>query len=189
MSQHAIKQDVAGEVTKVVQEPDYIPMTLPQQKLAVPEIPGFHLHWMLNTNERVHAALRAGYQFVSHEEVQIQNFDLGGDAKVDGNTDMGTRVTRLASSYGDGQIGKDGQPARLILMKQPEELHRKHQKLLEDRNGTIADTLTASFRAGLPGGQAAPGETSEDVAHRYVGKRGQKVPDLFNRNKHRRNSG
>lgn len=182
-------QDIAGEVLKKVADPEYIPMTLPQQRLAVPAITGYHLHWMINTNERVAAALKAGYEFVTQGEVEVNDTELGGDGKADGNTDMGTRVTRLASSYGDGQIGKDGQPARLILMKQREELHRKHQKLLENRNDNIADTLTASFRAGLPGGQAAPGETAEDIGQRYVGKKGQKVPDLFNRNKHRRNSG
>lgn len=179
-------QDVAGAVKLAAQEPEYIPMTLPQMKLAVPDIPGYHMHWMMNTPERVTAALRAGYEFVTQDEVQLSNLDLSGDAKTEGNSDMGTRVTRLASSYGDGQIGKDGQPARLILMKQREELHRKHQKLLETRNDSIADTFTASFRDGTVGGQAA-GETQADMRQRYV--KGSKVPDLFNRNKHRRSNG
>ena len=184
---NTVAQDVAGDLTKVVAEPDYIPMTLPSQRLAVPEIPGFHLHWMMNTPERVHAAIRAGYEFVTSDEVGLSNFDLGGDAKTDGNSDMGTRVTRLASTYGDGQVGRDGQPARLILMKQREELYRKHQKILENRNDGIADALTSSFKSGTVGGRAE-GETSDDLGKRYVGK-GQRVPDLFNRNKFRRTSG
>lgn len=187
MSGNTVDQDVAGTPTKVVVEPDYIPMTLPQQRLAVPQIPGYHLHWMLNTPERIHAALRAGYEFVNEDEVGLTNLDLGGDAKVEGNSDMGTRVTRLASTYGDGSIGRDGQPARLILMKQKEELYRKHQKLLENRNDSVADAMTSSFRQGTVGGRAE-GETAADLASRYVGSRGR-VPDLFNRNKPRRTSG
>lgn len=185
MSKH--ETNVTVDSTRVRDDADYIPMTLPQQRLAVPPIPGYHTHWMMNTPERVATALRAGYEFVTSEEVNLNNFDLGGDAKTDGNTDMGTRVTVLASSYGDGSIGRDGQPARLILMKQREELYRKHQKHLENRNDGIADALTSSFKQGTVGGRAE-GETSEDMGKRYVGNRG-KIPDLFNRHKLRRTSG
>lgn len=151
-----------------------IPMTLPTLKLEVPAIPGYHLHWFRGSQARLQQAMNAGYEFVSAEEVQINNVALGGDATKDGNSDMGSRVS--ISSGND--MDASGQPARLYLMKQKMEYYLEDQKLLEGRNDSVAAALTASFRQGTVGA-GQQGETGEDVAHRYVNKTVTKVPDMF----------
>lgn len=167
----------AGDAPKKA-EAAFVPMSLPQTRLAAPAIAGYHTHWMRGSPERIMQAQRAGYEFVAWNEVDLNNFDLGGDAKVSGNSDMGTRVSVLASISGDGNISKDGQPLRLVLMKQKEELYRQHQSILERRNDDVASALTASFQTGAPL-QPAQGEGPQDLATRYIGSKQSRVPDLF----------
>jgi hypothetical protein len=153
-----------------------VPMTLPQLKLEVPDIPGYHLHWMRGTPQRLAAADRAGYEFVHPDEVEVNNLALGGDASKTGNTDMGSRVSIVEGSETDS----GGQAVRLYLMKQKMEWYLADQKILQDRNDAIADTLTANYRSGQIGGRAE-GERAEDVAARYVDPRRTKIPELFRR--------
>lgn len=154
-----------------------IPMTLPQQKLAVPELPGYFTYWMLGKPERLQAADNAGYEFVHEDEIDVNNISLGGDAAKSGNTDMGSRVSVLASATGDGE-SSGGQPLRLYLMKQKLEWHLEDQGILERQNEGIANALTASFGQGTVGGKAE-GETSVDFQQRYVDPRRSRVPDFF----------
>ena len=71
------------EVTNVANaagtERQRIPMSLPMQKLAVPELEGYHLHWMLGTTTRINQALRAGYEFVDPSEVDVVNTGLADE--------------------------------------------------------------------------------------------------------------
>lgn len=141
-----------------------IPMSLPMQKLSVPDIPGYHLHWMRGDATRINQALRAGYEFVEPEEVSLANFGLADDASQSGNTDMGTRV-----SIGSGQR-EDGTEERLYLMKIKEEWWQEDQKKLEDRNEQIAATLR--------GGHPDAGQN--DDSQRYVPEAHRKgVANLF----------
>lgn len=166
--------NVASTAGGDVSEREIVPMTLPVLRLEVPEIPGYVLYWMRGTSSRIAQAQRAGYEFVNDDEVTLNNRDLGGDATHTGSTDMGSRVTVLT---GD-EIGHDGQPVRLILMKVKKEYWDKAQAVLLDRSNKTA----AAMRAGLVGAERdAPGDTQ----HRYV--KG-KVPDLFNPNRTRRPS-
>lgn len=160
---------------KTVAERKRIPMTLPQQRLAVPEIPGYHTHWMRGTSERLAQAEAAGYEFVSPEEVQLTDLSLGGDASKTGSDDMGSRVSRVA---GGGDVDGGGNAIRLYLMKQKLGWYLEDQKLLEARNDAVASTLMQNFRAGQVGGQAA-GEQQGDVAQRYVDKARTKLPTMF----------
>jgi len=114
-----------------------IPMSLPVQKLAVPEIPGYHLHWMRGDAARIMQAQRAGYTFVSQEEVELANVGIANDAEESGNTDMGTRVSIVSG----GDLDSGGQPERLYLMKLPQEHWEEDQKVLADRNEGIAEAL------------------------------------------------
>jgi len=114
-----------------------IPMSMPQLKLEVPEIPGYHLHWFLNTPGRISRALAAGYTFVEDDEVDIVNTGLANDRSASGNTDLGTRVSISAGSA----PGDDGQEQRLYLMKIPEEWWEEDQAELNGRNEQIAATL------------------------------------------------
>ncbi len=157
---------------KPVAERKRIPMTLPQQRLAVPEIPGYHLHWMRGTSERLAQAQQAGYEFVAPEEVQLSDLSIGGDASKGGNDDMGSRVSRVA---GGGDVDGGGNAVRLYLMKQKMEYYLEDQKLLEDRNTSIADNLMQNFRTGQVGGAVQGG----DPSNRYVDPARTKMPAMF----------
>lgn len=174
----------APDAPEAAAERKRIPMSLPMLKLEVPEIPGYHLHWIRGTQDRVQQAQNAGYEFVDQAEVATQLVSIGGDATKSGNTDMGTRVSTLASPYGEGEVDGTGQPLRLFLMKQKEEYYKEDQLILQRRNDSVADTLTAAFRDGTPISRAE-GETGDDVGQRYVGNRTSKVPDLFKRKNRR----
>lgn len=114
-----------------------IPLGLPTLKLEVPEIPGYFCHWFRQNPGRVGQALAAGYQFVERGEVEINSYGLANDYTKDGNTDLGSRVTRLAEG-GEG----------LVLMKIRKEL------ALEDKEAYIEqqEALARQIRGdqGLP---------------------------------------
>lgn len=152
-----------------------VPLSVPQRKLEVPEIPGYYSRWLEGTPQRLAQADRAGFEFVHPEEVQLNNVSIGGDARKDGNTDLGSRVSIV-----QGSIGEDGQAIRLYLMKQKMEWHLQDLLLLQRQNDGIAEALTAAYRGGTVGGQAQ-GETAEDVGKRYVDKARTKIPEFFRR--------
>jgi len=104
-----------------------IPMSVPVQKLSAPDIPGYHLHWFNGTPERIQRARDGGYEFVDSTELQLNNASIGGDSTQSGNTDMGSQVSIVS---GD-EVGRDGQPSRLILMKIKQEWYEEDQKLVE----------------------------------------------------------
>ena len=150
-----------------------IPFSTPQQRLAVPDIPGYKTYWFRGEPTRIERALQAGYEFVDRGEVKLNNRDLLGSSSVeDGNSDLGTRVSIVAS----GELDKAGQPARLILMKIKEEWWKKDQ---EDAigPGSRLDGVRRSVLGGLMGQEG----TSDDKAQVYVDKRKTKVPEFFKR--------
>ena len=156
-----------------------IPMTNQQQKLQVESIPGYHTQWLLG-DARVQQALRAGYEFVEEHEVTVNNVLLGGSSLESGSTDLGTRVS---VSAGGGSTDGSGQFGRLWLMKQKLEFYNEDAKLLQSRNDSIADTLTAGYKTGIlgVGAAGAPTESPVDVQNRYVDASRTKIPDLFRR--------
>lgn len=161
-----IKTNAANPPAKRVTESSRIPMSLPQLRLEIPEIPGWHLHWFLGKN--VARALRAGYQYVDPEEVNANVTGLADDPSWNGSTDMGTRVSVIAGGTEEGTA----QPERLYLMKLPLEWRRKDEMALEAVNDNVAKAL----RGGQPlPGPGNSGENSEDLRRRYI-KQGQ---DLF----------
>lgn len=145
-----------------------IPMSVPVQRLETPGIPGYHLHWFLGTAERLQRATDGGYEFVDEREMQINNVSLGGDSTRSGNTDLGSRVSVISGQ----ELGKDGQPTALILMKIKQEWYEEDQKLVDQRNEQVA----ASLRGGLLG---ADSDSPSDRANRYVDKARTQIPDLF----------
>lgn len=149
----------------------FIPMSQGVEKLKVPEREGYHRRWFRGDAGRIARAQQAGYTFVDPADVELNNFDLGGDAKNSGNTDLGTRVSVIS---GD-ETGTDGQPHRLYLMECPEEFYEYSRSILADRNESIAEALR--------GGKIGDEELSaKDRKAKYVG---EGVPDLFNPNKRR----
>lgn len=156
-----------------------IPMTSPMRRMEVPELPGFWLQWIRATPERMQQANRAFFEHVYEGELDINNRDIGGDAKTSGNTDMGTIVS---CGDGSGELGPDRQPIRMVLMKQRKEYHDEDVAINQKRNDSVVDSLTVNFRQGTIGAADAkgPGETQDDVSKRYVGNQ-SKIPKLFQR--------
>lgn len=164
---------------KTLAERVRVPMTTPMRKLEVAELPGWWLQWIRGTPERMQQARRAGFDHVYEHEIDINNMDLGGDAKTSGNSDMGTIVS---TGDGSGEQGRDGQAIRLYLMKQRKEHHDEDSAITQARNDSVVDSLTANFKQGTVGMgvQGAPAETPVDANNRYVGSQ-TKIPDLFKR--------
>ena len=162
------KVNPANSTKASVAERKRIPMSVPVQKLAAPDIAGYHLHWFVGAQDRLQRALDAGYEFVDEKELQINNVSLGSVSTASGNTDMGSRVSVVSGS----EIGKDGQPMRLILMKIKQEWYEEDLKLVEARNEQVA----ASLRGGLIG---ADKDRAGDTQQRYVDKSRTKLPDMF----------
>lgn len=155
-----MSDNVANEKKKFTLPENYQPMGNVAQKLAVPEKPGFHRRWMKGTAGRINQALRAGYTFVDPSEVGVNNFDLGGDAKTSGNTDLGdSRVSVVAG--GDSE----GQAMRMYLMEIPNELYEHGRTFMADRNESIAATIRGD---GI--GAGSNGENGADAEKRYIDK-------------------
>src|SRR5450755_2116464 len=72
-----------------------VPMSVPRQKLAVPEIPGFVCYWHLESN--VGAALQAAYEFVKTDEVDLVQTLPANALGVSGNMDMGTNISMMGN--------------------------------------------------------------------------------------------
>ena len=145
-----------------------IPMSVPVQKLEAPDIPGYHLHWFNGTPERLQRAIEGGYEYVYDRDMRINSVGLGSDSTISGNTDMGSQVSIVAGS----EIGRDGQPIRLILMKIKQEWYDEDQKHQENRNEQVA----AALRGGMVGAEK---DASGDSRFRYVDKARTSIPDMF----------
>jgi hypothetical protein len=169
MSKH---QSPANADETFVIPADFIPMSMPRERLSVPERPGWHRHWFRGSPDRLARAQEAYYQFVDPATVHTADTDLAGDGSG-GNTDMGTRYSVVA---GD-DLDNSGQPSRLYLMECREELFQRSQEILAQRNESVATALRGG-RIGV--GEGDSGETNFDASQRYT--KG-KVPDLFNPNK------
>lgn len=144
-----------------------IPMSVPVQRLAVPDVPGYHIHWFMGTEERIARALEAGYEFMDETETVMNDAGLGGTSTRTGNTDMGSRV----SVIGGTEIGRDGQPVRLVLMKLRQEWYEEDQKLVQARNDQVVAKLLGGMQEG--GGH--------DPSHRYVDPKRTAIPEFFKR--------
>lgn len=147
-----------------------IPMSAPQQKLEVPEIPGYKTHWFKTGAGRIERAMAAGYEFVDPDETLVRSISLGNTAVSDGNTDLGSRVSIAA-----GGVGDDGQPIRLILMKIKQEWYEEDRKARENR---VDQTIN-----GLMGGNTGAG--GGDQSNRYVDRARTQMPDFFNSRRRR----
>lgn len=160
--------NVATDRDTVKAERKRIPMSVPVQTLAAPEIPGYHLHWFNGTQARLQRAIDGGYEFVDQKEMMLNATGLGTNTTHSGNSDMGSRVSVVSGS----EIGPDGQAIRMVLMKIKQEWYEEDQKLVEERN----DKVAASLRGGTTGSEM-PG--AGDLSQRYVDKSRTKLPDMF----------
>ncbi len=132
-----------------------IPMSVPQRKLEVSEIPGFHTHWFRDDN--IARALQAGYEFVDEKEVTLNQMGVGSSRDVSGNADMGSRVRVVSGTAADGGV------EHLTLMKIRQEFWDEDRKEIEARNASV---MSAIFRDEqiLGSEKVSP----EDQGSRYV---------------------
>lgn len=157
--------DLGSSPQRRVTSENRIPMSLPNLKLAVPDMPGYYLYWHLGKN--IHwqngGALKAGYTYVDDEELDIEQKGVANAAAESGSTDLGSRISVVAG----GTVSDDDlEPARLYLMKLPMEWHEADMAARTAGNEIIARSL----RSGLVGAEGDP-----DKNKRYM-KQGQ---DLF----------
>ena len=106
-----------------------IPMSVVTGKLEVPEIPGYHLHWIKTSN--ISQALAAYYEFVEDGDVPVNQRNPGIDTTVSGNTDLGARISIAAG------MGENNQPERLYLMKLAEEYWIEDRTKIDERNASM----------------------------------------------------
>ena len=154
-----------------------VPLTQSQRKLAVPDLPGYHLYWFRGSPDRLAAAQAAGYEFVDQNEVSLNSFGIGGDSLKTGNTDLGSRVSVVAG----GELTPDNQAVRLYLMKQKMEFYLEDQKEVEARSEQTTAALLGAMQSGQVG-------SSEDAAHRYVDKSRTAIPEMFRKKPQRSNA-
>lgn len=154
----------ANEPEKRLPQRERIPMSLPVQKLAVPEIPGYHCHWMRDEPQRIAQALRAGYEFVQDDEVDLNTVGLGNSDDDSGNQDLGSRVSYVSGT------NQQGGAQRLYLMKLPLDYWLADQKALGERQEQIAAQLRGDQ------GFTEPGQAGE-AGTRY--SRGEQRTNMF----------
>lgn len=148
--------------------PNFQPMGSGVMKLEVPQRDGYVRRWFRGEPGRVQRAMQAGYTFVDRNDVSLNNFDLGGDAKESGNTDMGSRVSVISGEGADST----GQPLRMYLMECPEEVYEYSRSFVDARNGSVADALRGGTQEG------GDDESAVDRQSRYTKKKDNKL-DLF----------
>lgn len=154
-----------------VTEQTRVPFSVPVARLAVPEIPGYHLHWFNGTPERVQRAQQGGYVFVEEHEVHLNNRLLGGDTAESGNTDMGSRVSVVSG----GEVDGTGQPARMYLMKIKEEWWQADQAALT-AEGSRLDNVRKSLLSGAVGSEK---QSAEDRSQTYLDPKRTRIPDFL----------
>lgn len=141
-----------------------ISMSVPRMMLEVPPIEGYVMHWFADRPGRINRAMQAGYEFVNRDEVQLNNMGLASDMTVDGNTDLGTRISI------HGGVTDNGSSERMYLMKIKKEWYNKDMDLREQS----ADRIVQTLKTGSIGADHA-----RDPAQRYA----KGVENLFTRKK------
>lgn len=137
---------------------DRLSLNAPSLNLEVPALPGYHMHWFLETN--VPLALRGWYEFVTTDDkIEIPDKNIGGFVPGVQSEDLGgNRVTQLNKGP-----GADGQPIQFVLMKIRQEFYFDEQRKIASRNYAI---LYQIFKHKLA--LAAPGENQGDYDKRYT---------------------
>ena len=145
MTRQARKEDRESEGRK-----SRVPLGVPRSKLTVPQREGYHRRWINDVPGRLHAAGQAGWEYVEDPDLHV------GDGAESGNSDMGSRVSRL--------VGKteSGGPLRAYLMEIKQEFYEEDQaaKL------AVVDETDRAIREGKIG---------DDQEGRYVPKGGIKI--------------
>lgn len=180
----------ASQVTSIASETvakparKRIPMSVPNRRLEIEEIPGFRLYWFKEIN--VLRAKAAGYELVLAEECYLNHGDVGSSSDLSGNTDLGGNVSIVHG------VGTNNQPERLVLMKLPIEYFKNDQMDIALANATrIANVFDGEQLIGQDGEINERGAlvyTPSEGANVRTSGRGEFKP-VFNRPKRTLNQG
>ena len=157
----AREKNPASETGFQVTEDNRIPLGLPETALEIPEIPGYVTYWFLDTPGRIQRALRAGWEFLTREEVQLHQKGVSNDVFEDGNSDLGNRVSLYGAS------GDNGKAQMLYAMKIKEEWYKHDEDRKMSQVANVADAIR-----GLKIGVA--NEFQGDAQYRYDPFSGQR---------------
>ena len=127
------EQSATGAPRRVINAENRVPMDIPQQKLGVPEIPGYFLYWHLESN--VPAASMAGYEFVDSQELGLHQMNVATSGHISGNEDLGSHVRRV------GGVGITGVAEYHMLMKLRQEWRDSDQRKKDERNAAILQSI------------------------------------------------
>ena len=132
----------------------------PQLKLAVThQIPGYHLCWTNDEDNRIEYALDAGYEFASKKEI-----GLSESTPVPANNDVGDKVRRYVGT------DKQNNPLYAYLLKIPEDWHKEDLMVPHKRSQDI-------LRAIQKGKVAPDAEGNSNSANTYVPDGGIQMSD------------
>lgn len=128
--------------------PTRIPMGVPRRKMSTPTITGYQCRWMNDIPGRLDRAVAGGYEFVDRSEVS----DYGLHEVVPGNSDQGSRVSRIVGVHRDELT-----PLRAYLMKIKKAWYDDDQAVKQKR----VNETDAAIRRGALNGE--PGQDGKYV--------------------------
>jgi hypothetical protein len=156
----------ANKAAQAKGERKRVPMSVPMRKLETPDLPGYHLHWMKESN--IPRALGAYYEFVTFDEVPINQRSIGTSTELSGNASLGSHVEIAAGT------NEQGKPENLVLMKLKEEYWLEDRASIDERN---ANVMGGIFRGETILGTEK--DAPDDRGSRYVDK--ERTKAVFNR--------
>lgn len=167
MAQMQKPEEASVANSKAPQRKPRVSMSIPTMKMAVPSLDGYRLHWF--AEENVPRALDAYYEFVDPKEVTLNQFGVGANPLLSGNTDLGTRVSIIGSLD-----GPKGGPQRAYLMK------LKMEYFLEDEEIKFKESTRAIGTIFQGEALYGPNAQRQEMGdHQYIDR--SKTKALFNR--------
>ena len=104
---------------KTVDRKKRVGLGSPHKRLYLPDVPGKQIRWVNDKwsrdPSRIQRALAAGYEFIDSTGMVV------GEGAVDGNQDLGNRLSRTVGT------NKDGSPIVAYAMAIDEELFEEYQ--------------------------------------------------------------
>lgn len=127
------------------------------RKLEVQPIPGYVMYWF--NKHRVPLAIEAGYEFVTPDEVHVNQVGLATDKDKSGNQSLGNQVEV------SGGNDADGKSAAMVLMKTRIENREEDQAITDGKNAQILDAIFNQQQ--VVQDQAQP-QSAEDKRQNYI---------------------
>jgi hypothetical protein len=148
------EKNPANAVSTRVTDETRVPMRGPELRLEIPEIEGYKCYWFLDQPGRIARALKAGWEFVTNDEVTLTCRGFADTMTTNGSTDLGNRVSV------HGAVGEHGAHLRQYLMKIKKEWWEHDEQLKLGNTDRVVEALTH-------GNVGIEHEAKGDAAQRY----------------------